>query len=50
MRPCPVCGEPMVYVGIDDGGGLYGDALCDIWECLDCDVQEEGDCLEEDAP
>lgn len=45
---CPCCGEKMLYVGVTDGGGLYGTALCDEWECPHCDYIEEGHCVEID--
>lgn len=45
---CPICGQPMEYGGIEDGGGDYGDSACDTWDCLDCDYQEESDCVEYD--
>lgn len=45
---CPYCGEPMIYKWIADGGGDYGDSVCDIWECEDCDHEEEGDCIGDD--
>lgn len=45
QRICPYCNEPMVYVGVDDGGGPYGDSVCEIWDCQYCDYSEEGDCI-----
>ena len=35
----------MQYVGVDDGGGDYGDSVCDEWQCDTCDYEEEGDCF-----
>lgn len=45
---CPYCGEPMTFTGFDDGGGDYGDSVCEIWECVDCDWSEEHDCFSGD--
>ncbi len=41
---CPYCGlDHLEYIGIDDGGGDYGDSVVDVWHCLDCDIDFE-DC------
>ncbi len=40
---CPDCGsEDVEYIGIDDGGGDYGDCLVDLWYCVHCDGEFEG--------
>lgn len=44
---CPYCGSDHVeYHGVDDGGGDYGNAVCDQYECLNCGNRFESDCLE----
>lgn len=43
---CPYCGEDMEYLGVIDGGGDYGDSLCDEWKCLNCGWYEESNCFE----
>jgi len=45
---CKYCGGACEYVGVDDGGGDYGDAVCDMYRCEDCDSEFEGDCIEVD--
>lgn len=45
---CALCGTEMVYLGVNDGGGLYGTSLCDEWECPICDYIEEGHCIDLD--
>lgn len=43
---CPYCGSDVVdYLGMDDGGGDYGEAVCESWECLDCGAHFDGDCI-----
>lgn len=43
---CPYCGSINVdYLGIADGGGDYGDAICDEWVCDACAMEFEGDCI-----
>jgi len=42
---CPYCGEEMIFTGMDDGGGDYGDSICEIWECPDCDFADELNCV-----
>ena len=47
LRQCPACGsEEIDYVGIDDGGGDYGDSVCDTWRCCDCDYHWEENCID----
>jgi ribosomal protein L37AE/L43A len=36
----------MVYVGVDDGFGEYGDMACGIYECSACGEQVTGECFE----
>ena len=43
---CPYCGGTMCYSGADDGGGDYGNSICDIYVCEDCDWSEERGCIE----
>jgi C4-type Zn-finger protein len=43
---CPLCGEPMEYLGVDDGGGDYGTSICDDWYCENCDYHVEDNCIE----
>ncbi len=43
---CPVCDSPMVYVGVEDGGGDYGTSLCDIYKCTNCGEMIEGACID----
>lgn len=43
---CKYCGADMDYVGVDDGGGDYGSAVCDQWTCPECDWAEESNCIE----
>ena len=38
---CPFCGEPLEYLGIDDGGGLYGTSLVELWSCDECGMIED---------
>jgi len=38
---CPNCSNYMVYQGIDDGGGNYGEAIVETFYCPDCDIHEE---------
>lgn len=45
---CPYCGENMEYLGVDDGGGDYGSAVCDQWECPGCGWCDETNCVEFD--
>jgi hypothetical protein len=40
---CRYCGsENVSYIGIDDGGGEYGDSVVSIFHCDDCDMDIEG--------
>lgn len=49
MIHCKYCGSENVdYLGVDDGGGDYGDSVCDEYHCLDCDNYFEGHCIPED--
>lgn len=46
MEGCPYCGsEDVTYTGMDDGGGDYGDQVCDQFRCNHCDQDFEGDCF-----
>ena len=45
---CKYCGCEMDYVGIQDGGGDYGSAVCDEFECPECGWVEESGCVEYD--
>lgn len=45
---CPYCNNEMEYVGVNDGGGDYGSAICDEYQCPVCDWIEETDCIEYD--
>jgi len=46
---CPYCGSEDVYFsGVDDGGGDYGDSLCDLYECQGCLNDFEAHCISED--
>jgi len=40
---CPYCGGAnIVYEGVDDGLGPYGDCIGDVYTCCDCDLSFEG--------
>lgn len=43
---CPICGDEMDYIGVDDSGGDYGSALCEEYCCPMCDHCEEVNCEE----
>lgn len=43
---CDRCGAHMDYLGVDDGGGVYGDSVCDTWECPECGFSDETNCRE----
>lgn len=44
---CKYCGSIAVeYKGISDGGGAYGDSVCDQWECMECMSLFDEDCLD----
>lgn len=46
MNTCPYCGSEMTaYLGMDDGGGDYGEAVCEQFKCYDCGQHFEGDCI-----
>lgn len=45
-RECPDCGAALVFSGYDDGGGDYGDSVCEVWDCPDCNYSEEGACID----
>jgi hypothetical protein len=39
---CKYCGsENVSYIGVDDGGGDYGDSLVSIFYCDDCELYIE---------
>lgn len=43
---CRYCGSDEVdYLGVDDGGGDYGDSVCDQYECLECGAMFEANCM-----
>lgn len=45
METCPRgCDAFLEYVGIDDGFGMNGDMLCELWECPACGEQVIGEC------
>jgi DNA-directed RNA polymerase subunit RPC12/RpoP len=47
---CPYCGSDAVqYDGIQDGGGDYGESVCDEYECLECGAMFEMDCWDDDG-
>lgn len=37
---CKLCGKPMDYRGIDDGGCNYADGLAELWYCENCDFDD----------
>lgn len=40
---CPYCGGAnIVYEGVDNGLGPYGDCFGDMYYCEDCDLEFEG--------
>ena len=44
---CPYCGsEDVSYIGMEDGGGDYGNAVTEMWRCGDCGEDFEGDSIE----
>jgi len=43
---CPYCGNEMDYVGVADGGGNDGSAVCDEYQCPACDWVDEANCIE----
>lgn len=45
---CPICDNPMVYAGVDDGAGDYGTAVCDIWTCQNCMQDYELNCIDDE--
>lgn len=45
---CKYCGSQMDYMGVNDGGGDYGSAVCDEWQCPECDWAAEDGCVEYD--
>lgn len=46
MMYCKFCGsENVSYVGLDDGGGDYGDSVVSIFYCEDCQSEIEGEVL-----
>jgi len=44
MTYCPHCGgENTEFLGYDDGAGDYGEDICEVWFCEDCQVHfDEG--------
>lgn len=45
MQNCPYCGSSaIIYVGVEDGGGDYGDSVCDTWFCTACESNFEDGC------
>jgi len=48
MTVCPYCGSNHVdYKGVEGGLGDFGENICDMWECEDCNHAWEGDCIDE---
>ena len=45
---CPYCGGMLGYSGFEDGGGPYGNSVCEVYVCVDCDYAEERNCVEID--
>lgn len=43
---CRICGSDMEYKGVDDGGGDYGESICEQWECLNCGSWDEINCVD----
>lgn len=44
---CPYCGsDVLLHMGFDDGGGGYGDSVCEQWECMECGAAVEGNCFD----
>jgi len=40
---CPSCfSENTELVGYEDGAGDYGEAVSELWRCLDCDERFDG--------
>lgn len=51
MQNCPKCGSTnVVMVGWDDGGGDYGDMICETYTCDACEYMWDGVCVEEEIP
>lgn len=49
MTFCPYCGsKDWEYLGVSDGGGDSGEALCDSYKCQDCGGNWEANCVEVD--
>jgi len=44
---CPYCGGDVYFVGFDDGGGDYGDSVCEIYECDGCGFSWERHCVDD---
>lgn len=41
---CPVCnGHNLDYLGYQDGGGDYGEAVTEVFHCLDCGADFDSD-------
>lgn len=50
MMMCPRgCDAFLEYVGIDDGFGMDGEMVCELWECPACGEQVVGDCFDSDV-
>lgn len=51
MRKCPYCdSDDVEYLGMADGQGDYGTAICDEYKCYECGGIFEGDCIDDGHP
>ncbi len=42
---CEHCGSfDLIYLGVDDGLGEYGEDICDTFECQNCGHHQVGEC------
>lgn len=47
---CQHCGGTLFWSGsYDDGGGDYGDSVCEVWECDTCENTTERNCISEES-
>jgi hypothetical protein len=47
MIICPYCGnDDARFLGFDDGGGDYGDSICEYYFCDHCQQEFEAGCIE----
>jgi len=41
-RTCPYCdSEEIEYLGLEDGGGDFGDSVTETYKCLECNAHLE---------